>query len=77
MIICDKCVHKRYCIDYGTKTDQCEYCDLMTNEEWFCGLNTERKAHFFAERFGGSADRYNNIYDTMWAWLKQPHHEKE
>lgn len=44
MIICDKCVHKRYCIDYGTKTDQCEYCDLMTNEEWLDGLSTKEKA---------------------------------
>ncbi len=72
--------------EYQCKLSHIDICTLgspcpnqrstqMTNEEWFCGLSTKEKAHFFAERFGGSADRYNNIYDTMLEWLKQPHSE--
>ena len=58
----------------------CEWCNgtgqiEQTNEEWFAGLSTERKAHFFAERFGGSAERYNSIYNTMLKWLKAVHKE--
>ena len=46
---------------------------VQTNEEWFCGLSTEEKAKVFATRFGGSAERYNRIYDETMVWLKEIH----
>ncbi len=49
----------------------------LTNEDFLRTATRQQLAHFFAERFGGSADRYNNIYDTMVEWLKQPHTPKE
>ena len=74
MIICDKCVHKMYCIDYGRKTDKCEYCDPLTNEEWFCQLPTEEKAKWLEEKMTWAAQEQGTFTAKGWEmWLKQPH----
>ena len=55
----------------------------MTNEEWFCGLSTEKKAKVLACEFIVACDdyAYSNNKETWnekyWVeWLKQPHSEK-
>ena len=74
MIICDKCVHKMYCIDYGTKTDKCKYFDQITNEEWFCQLPTEEKAKWLENKMTWAAQEQGTFTAKGWVkWLKQPH----
>ena len=55
---CSKCDGRKKILEpcdgalLGTVLVTCDVCDgtgevTMTNEEWFCGLNTEEKADFF------------------------------
>ena len=55
----------------------------MTNEEWFCSLSTEEKAHFLSVECARAMCEQQlkitnrNTVDYWKMWLKQPHHEKE
>ena len=86
MIICDKCVHKMSCIDYGTKTE-CKYCDPITNEEWLRQANTEQLVqviHLMTTSCyvcGKDGVDYKRCYfhkkctgpKEIEEWLKEPH----
>lgn len=78
MIICDKCVHKMSCIDYGTKTDQCKYCDPITNEEWRKTCSTEEFAEEMAKVVldlvsWNNDPKPSEVRNILKAWLKRPH----
>ena len=51
----------------------------MTNEEWFCSLSTEEKAHFLSVECARAMCEQQlkitnrNTVDYWKMWLKQPH----
>ena len=67
-----------------TVTYRCELCEGTgeynpTNEEWFCGLETEEKAKFLTKKSRDASFKFflgesEEIMDKYWLeWLKQPH----
>lgn len=83
MIICDKCVHKMYCIDYGRKTDKCEYFDQMTEQEYIQTCDTEQLAEWIVRIVDcefcpvKKPCKKQPCKKQIERWLKQPHTEKE
>ena len=82
MIICDKCVHKMYCIDYDTKTE-CKYFDQITNEEWLRQANTEQLAEWLKKHMNCNfcpmrlkCDDMRGCMEIIKVWLRQPHTAK-
>lgn len=56
--------------------------DVLTNEDWFCGLSTEEKAKFLRQIYRDGRDDYvgewyEQTESDFIEWLKQPHTVKE
>ena len=54
--------------------------DVLTNEDWFCGLSTEEKAKFLRQIYRDGRDDYvgewyEQTESDFIEWLKQPHKE--
>lgn len=54
--------------------------DVLTNEDWFCGLSTEEKAKFLRQIYRDGRDDYvgewyEQTESDFIEWLKQPHSE--
>ena len=88
-MICDGCLHKYNCADYGEKLIHCEYFEPTTEQEYLQTCNTEQLAEYLADVcYGLLDDVWGNDGDTScdyreteknyWVmWLKQPHTPKE
>lgn len=73
--------------DGTAKMQICEKCHYFegrqTNEEWFCELPTEEKAHFLSVECARAMCEQQlkitnrNTVDYWKMWLKQPHTSKE
>ena len=75
---CFNCNDRKQCY---TKPKDCtriqEEIGEMTNEEWFCGLSTKKKAEWLEEKMTWAAQEQGTFTAKGWEmWLKQPHTAK-
>lgn len=85
-MICDGCLHKHYCADYGEKLIHCEYFEPMTEQEYLQTCNTEQLAEYILNvwldgalnvnaEFGLNEAQIEKHKGYIYEWLKQPHSE--
>ena len=87
MIICPKCKGKAECYkevfnDGKRRREILVECDMchgsgkvpMTNEEWFNGLSTKKKAEWLENKMMFAAKEQGTFTAKGWEmWLKAPH----